>query len=256
MKTARWPLLVVTLIAAEGVSAQSITGRALDLVTEGPVVAAQIELIDRRGDVRARSVTDSAGWFRLAAPQPGTYAVRATSIGYANAQTDTVGLDPGEELEVELRLGSQPVPLAPLRVIAQRTIRIGRLAQYYDRAEWSRKSGLGRVYTRDEVSSMRLSRVSSLLDQYPVRSTCRMTYMLDNLPMSRDDIDRSIMIDDVEGVEVYRAQHQVPAEYAHRTTCGLVLVWTRADHTGPPFSWKRALVFLTVIGGAVLLTNR
>jgi hypothetical protein len=241
------------MLAAASASAQTIVGRAIDQVTNAPVIAAQIELIDRKGDVRARSVTDTSGWFRLSAPEPGRYFVRTGSLGYANTQTDTVSLQPGLELQVELPLSAEVVPVAPLHIVAQRTIRVGHLSSYYDRLEWSKRTGLGRVIPRDEVARMRLSRISNLLAQYPPRSGCRMTYMLDGLPMSREEIDRSSTPDDIEGVEIYRALHQVPVEYSHRTSCGLVLVWTRGDRVGAPFTWKRALVFLSVVGGAVLL---
>ena len=256
MQRSTWTFALCAAFAAEMAPAQTIIGRALDLTSGSPVVAAEIELVDGTGEARARSITDSLGQFRLTGPQPGKYFVRANSIGYAVTRTDTVTLSDRVELQVELRLSVTAVPVAPLRIVSQRTVRPGYLAAYYDRAEWSRKSGLGRVYTREEVSRMGSTRVGSLLSQFPPRSGCRYTYMLDNLPMAPEEIDRSILMDDVEGIEIYRAHHQVPIEYSHRTSCGLVMVWTRNDHVGKPLTWTRALVFLTLVGGAILLIRQ
>ena len=255
MSRTTWMFLAFTVVATHLAPAQTIVGRTLDLTTGNPVIAAEIELIDGRGETRARSITDSLGWFRLSSPQPGKYFVRANSIGYAVARSDTVTLAERIELQVELQLSATAVPVTPLRIVAQRTLRPGHLAAYFDRAEWSRKTGMGRVYTRDEVSRMGSTRVSSLLSQFPARSNCRYTYMLDNLPMAPDEIDRSIMMEDVEGIEIYRALHQVPPEYSHRTSCGLVMIWTRNDQVGKPLTWTRALAFLTLVGGAILLVR-
>jgi hypothetical protein len=256
MRNVGWSLIASALLLAGQASAQSLIGRALDEQTNGGLAAADISLIDRSGGVRARAITDSAGWFRLSAPAPGQYTVQAATLGYATSTSTSIQVAHGIELHIEIRLSSRAVPLEPLRVVAERRLRVGLLAQYYDRAQWSRNTGLGRVYMRDDIERMHLTRVQNLLAQNPPRAGCAMTYMLDGLTMSRDDIDRSIMPEDVEGVEIYRAKHQVPVEYWGRTTCGLVLVWTRNDRVGVPWTWKRALIFGTIVGGAILLLQR
>ena len=256
MRNVAWSLFASALLVAGQATAQSLVGRALDEQTNAGLPAADVSLIDRSGAVRARAITDSAGWFRITAPAPGQYAVQAATLGYATSTSTNLQLPQGIELHIEIRLSSRAVPLEPLRVVAERRFRPGLLAQYYDRAEWSRNTGIGRVYMRDDIERMRPSRVQFLLAQTPPRAGCPMTYMLDGLTMPRDDIDRSIMPQDIEGVEIYRAKHQVPIEYSSRTTCGLVLVWTRNDRVGVPFTWKRALVFGTILGGAILLMQR
>jgi hypothetical protein len=255
MRNACWSLLASLLVAGQA-SGQALLGRTLDEQTNAGIAAAEVSLIDRSGAVRARAITDSAGWFRIIAPAPGQYAVQASTLGYATSTSANIQVAQGIELHIELRLSSRAVPLEPLRVVAERRLRVGLLAQYYDRAQWARNTGMGRVYMRDDIERMHLTRVQNLLAQTPPRAGCAMTYMLDGLTMSRDDIDRSIMPEDVEGVEIYRAKHQVPVEYSSRTTCGLVLVWTRNDRVGVPFSWKRALIFGTIVGGAILLLQR
>jgi hypothetical protein len=231
---------------------QAIVGRVLDEITGTPVVAADVQLLDAGGSVRGRTVADTAGWFRITAPLPGTYHVRAVSLGYAELQTADVALDKGVELELELRLGSAAVPLQPLRVISTRTYRVGRLSEYYDRAAWTRKTGLGRVFMRDDIERISPFDVSTLLRMVPARSGCATTYMLDGLPIDLSSLDSMIQPQDVEGIEIYRGINQVPPEYAFRARCGLVLIWTRPDLPGAkPFSWKRILIGAGVTGALI-----
>jgi hypothetical protein len=249
-------ILIAILFSAGKAGAQVLIGRALDNASGMPVTAAEVQLLDREAKVRARTITDSSGWFRVAAPAPGRYIVQATTIGYAPARSEAIELADGIELSIELRLSVNALPIAPVRVLAQRSIRNSQISTYYDRADWSRKTGLGRVIMRDEIERMGLARVGNLLVQYPPRAACRMTYMLDGMTMNREDIDRSIMPEDVEGVEIYRSSNQVPVEFATRTTCGLVLIWTRHDRAGVPFSWRRFLILSSVVGGLVLLLRQ
>ena len=136
MPRTTWMFLTFTVVATHLAPAQTIVGRTLDLTSGNPVVAAEIELVDSRGETRARSITDSLGWFRLSSPQAGKYFVRANSIGYAVTRSDTVTLAERVELQVELRLSATAVPVTPLRIVAQRTLRPGQQA-------WQRHSHSG-----------------------------------------------------------------------------------------------------------------
>lgn len=231
------------------VSGQAIVGRVFDQVTGTPIVAADVQLVDLSGLMRGRSLADTAGWFRITAPIPGSYRVRAVSLGYAQVETAALALDKGVELELELRLGTAAVPLEPLRVVSTRSFRVGRLTEYYDRAGWTRKSGLGRVFMRDDIDRIEPFDISSLLRMVPNRVGCTMTYMLDGLPIDAVSIDAMVQPRDVEGVEIYRGVNQIPVEYSFRARCGLVLIWTRQDLPGArPFSWKRLLIGVGVGG--------
>lgn len=239
-------------LAPARVGAQSIVGRVFDELTGTPVVAADVQLVDPSGLVRGRSVADTVGWFRITAPIPGSYRVRAVSLGYAQLETEVLALDKGVELELELRLGTAAVALEPLKVISTRSYRVGRLSEYYDRAAWTRKTGLGRVYMRDDIERLHPYDISSLLRMVPPRSGCPMTYMLDGLAIDAGTLDSMIRPEDVEGVEIYRGFNQIPPEYTYRVRCGLALIWTRQDLPGAkPFSWKR--LFIGVGVGSLLI---
>jgi hypothetical protein len=167
-------------------------------------------------------------------------------------QTVELDLEKGIELHLELRLSSAALALEPLRIVARRSFRIGRLAEYYDRATWTRRTGHGRVYMRDDLERIRPFSMTSLIRMSPGRIGCSMTYLLDGLPIDNDAIDSVIHPEDVEGVEIYRGSTQVPPEYMGRANCGLVLIWTRLDAPGmKPFSWKRLFVGLGI--GALLV---
>ena len=244
------------LLAAQAVSAQSVIGRILEDASGRPIATADVRLIDRAGAVRASSVSDTAGWFRLVAPIPGRYTVRASALGYVSTQTVALDADEGVELSVEVRLSTDALPLEPLRVVAKRTYRVGRLAEYYNRAEWSRKTGFGKVFMRDELERSKPTTLMNIVRMYPQRLRCQPLYLIDGLPVAERDID-VINPEDVEGIEIYRGVNEVPVEYAHRSACGLVMVWSRIDATGGrPFSWKRLLMGAAAAGFLILLMTR
>ena len=244
--------LAPLLFWADQLSAQVIIGQVFDETTSTAVRAAEVQLVDGNKQLRARALTDSAGWFRLIAPVPGHYRVQASSLGYAKLETVQVNLEKGVELHLELRLSSMAVPHEPLRIVARRPYRLGRLSEYYDRAQWTRKTGLGRVLMRDDIERMGGVSLSSLLNTTPTRIGCQMTYMLDGLSIPLNELDSLIRPEDVEGIEIYKGFTQIPPQYITRAACGLVLVWTRMDAPGAkPFSWKR--LFIAAGVGATLL---
>lgn len=238
--TACFPVL---LLSAQSALGQVIIGQVFDETAGTAVTVAEVVLVDRAGVLRAQSLADSAGWFRLVAPVPGHYRVRASSIGYTQLETVEVNLEKGVELHLELRLSSAAIPHEPLRIVARRAYRVGRLAEYYDRAQWTRRTGLGRVFMRDDIERLNPYHLSALIRMTPARISCPYTYMLDGLEIELDVLDSMIRPEEVEGVEIYRGSTQVPPEYMNRAGCGLVLIWTRLDPPGMrPFTWKRLLL--------------
>ena len=258
------PLVCMLCSSAAALNAQGIIGKVLN-EGAGAVVAAEVQLLDAKGNIRARSVTDTAGLFRLVAPVPGRYSIRASSIGYATTNTSEVQLDKGIELKTEVRLSTSPVPVQPLNIVAERKYRVGRLGEYYDRADWARKTGFGRVLMRDDLERMAGVRTTSLMQMYPPRAGCTPTVLVDGLEVHPDEFDRRrgfssldsiIPSDQIEGIEFYRGGVEMPVEYASRAGCGLVMIWTRRDvPNGRPFGWKRALITAGLVGGLILLTR-
>jgi len=243
---ALWSILLLTTFVPA--AAQLVTGKVIDHSTEAAVVAADLQLLNASGAIVGRTVSDSAGKFRMIAPLPGTYVVRATSLGYSMVQTRALALETARELEIELRLAVAGIPHEPLRVVAQRQYRIGRLAEYYQRADWVRKTGFGKIFTRDEIEAEHANNVLQFVRQVPPRAGCRFNYIVDGLNFSEDEADRIIRPNELEGIEIYKSPN-VPPQYAKYGDC-IVLMWTRMDSNDTrPFSWKRVLA----VGGLATL---
>src|SRR6185369_11770038 len=126
-------------------------------------------------------------------------------------------------------------------VVAERKYRVGRLGEYYDRAEWTRKTGFGHVLMRDDLDRMQGARTTSILQTYTFPGRCRSTILLDGLEVHPEDfnsLDSMIPTDQIEGIEIYRGSTEIPIEYQTRAGCGLVMIWTRHDvPNGKPFGW-------------------
>ena len=244
------------LLAPVTAHSQSVVGRAVDATTEAPVVSASVELLDVESEVRGRVLTDSTGAFRVMAPLPGMYRVRVSMLGYATVESDELAAEQGMQLEVEVRMAPQAVVLDPIRVVTRREYAVGRLAEYYERAEWTKRTGNGRVFTRDEIEQIRPINITQLFERVPRRQGCPMTYFLDGLPVERADLDALARPEDVEGVEIYRSRLQLPVEYAARAACGATMVWMRRDIPGRPLSWTRIGVAAGLLGVIWLLLGR
>lgn len=237
--------------ATQSAAAQLVSGTVVDQTSQAAIVAADVQLVDPSGAVRARTVSDSAGRFRIVAPLPGVYSVRAISLGYSMVQTRELGLEIARELEIELRLAVSGIPHEPLRVVGQRQYRAGRLTEYYERADWAQKTGFGKVFTRDQIEASRANNILQLVRQVPPRAGCRFTYLIDGLNLTEKEADGTIRPNDLEGIEIYKAPN-VPPQYEKYGDC-VVLMWTRMDSNNTrPFSWKRVL-FMGGIGFGVLL---
>jgi hypothetical protein len=242
------------------VSGQAIIGKVLNDSNGEPIAVADVQLLDMQGTTRARAVSDTAGLFRLVAPVPGKYTLRAALIGYATTVSKPLELKEGLELNIEVRLNTQAVPHEPLRVVAERTYRVGRLGEYYQRASWTRKSGFGHVLMRDDLERMRGATTSSILRRYPPRAQCAPVVLLDGLRLAPEEmslLDAMARPEDIEGIEFYRGGNEIPVEYATRSNCGLVLIWTRQDvQNGRPFTWKRLLIALGLAVGIVAFSRQ
>jgi hypothetical protein len=148
--------------------AQSIEGRLLDELSGAALWEGTVTLMDGRDNAVARAITDSSGFFRLQAPQTGTYRLTARRLGHLEATSVPFDLVVGQTLEVEFRLSVQPVALPPLTIVARNEARDSRLARwgYYDRRETYGKYGFARFLEHDEIQQ-HPSSVVSLLSGVP-----------------------------------------------------------------------------------------
>jgi hypothetical protein len=247
--------VLALLLAAAPASGQLVSGVVIEEGTDRPVAAATLELVDTLGLRRASSVSDTAGQFRIMAPQPGVYRLRLAHIAYAPTETAPVRIAIGTHVELELRMSPTAVALEPLRVVGRKTFNAGWLKEYYDRAEWTRRSGIGRVFFRDEVERENVGNASNFLVYLQPRAGCRPTLFVDGLEMNdRNHLDSAMQPDVLEGVELYNNQAMLPQQYANRGYCAIALFWTRRDvENGRPFTWRRAFLAGGIIAAIFLL---
>ena len=250
---------------------QQVTGRVVDADSGSVVAGAVVALEDSTGTVVRRVVATELGSFRLWDIEPGTYRLRAERIGYATVAGQTIQLDPGQVVEVEIRMRPEAVVLEPLQVLARRKIRRGTPDEFYDRMD--RLAGRGTFITREDIEATSFRLPSQLvglapgtwvqpqgmfhntIDLMSYGRRCRPQVYLNGFAVRPDvGLDQLTVVDRVEGIEVYRG-HFVPDTYAldiETWGCGAVLVWTRTDYD-PRWasSWGRWLKF-GVVGGVIL----
>lgn len=251
-------LATIALLAGRTpAAAQLVTGTVLDESTEQGIAGATIELTDTLGASRGSAVADTAGEFRIVVPQPGYYRLRVSHIAYASTETATINAALGVQVKLELRMSPSAVPLEPLRVVGRSGFDAGWLQEYYDRATMTRRSGVGRVFFRDEVERANVPAVSWFLNYLQPRGRCRPTILLDGLEV--DDVrqlDAMLQPFALEGVELYNNRAFIPPRYANRGYCAVAMFWTRRDmEGGRPFTWKRLLAVVGIVAGIVLLAR-
>lgn len=221
-----------------------IVGVVLDVVGRRPIDGARIHLRDTPGEV----VSDENGHFAFTDVPPGDYVLETSRVGYAD-RVDSVSVERGQELSVEVALASSPLDLPPLLVVirSQRLVSAG----FYER----RAHGGGTFITRDDIEARHEERLSDVLARLPglhrsvrnngsttigmrgvktITTDCRTEYFVDGVPALLEEIGvDAVSIHDIEGVEVYRGSSELPIEFhAGRAMCGAILIWTR-DGSAP-----------------------
>jgi hypothetical protein len=243
------------LLSAASASAQTrVSGTVLDDQTGQPVAGARIEILDWGARKLAERVTDANGVFEYTFSRPNSFRVRVTRLGYARVVTPELSTGRNTYLNVQVRLKSDTVLLAPLAVVARGGSPPSPLLDgFYARAG----AGFGTYYTRDEIERLRPSRLSDVVLRTPgffvgggsvgrqlyssraggVNRDCPAQIYIDGFllnPRHRSGevigmaLDDAVLPQDVEGIEIYRGLATVPAEFLNEDAkCAVIAVWTR-----------------------------
>ena len=114
-------LAVVSAFTTAPLHAQTFQGRVVDDRDETPIPTALIRLVDEDGKQRAVSIADSAGFYRLDAPEPGVYRLEAARLGFENLETPLLeALNADGTYAVDLLMRAQPVELPGFTVETNR----------------------------------------------------------------------------------------------------------------------------------------
>jgi hypothetical protein len=156
---------VLTHLAARATAAQEVRGRAL---APGPAASAAgviVTLLDTAGLSVARTLTSDSGTFRLHAPRPDRYRLRALRIGFRPTVSTPFSLAAGQTLERDVELNGQTVTLAAVQVAAERTCRVRPDSSSAAFAAWeeARKALDASLLTRDRRYTMEVVRFERVL---------------------------------------------------------------------------------------------
>jgi hypothetical protein len=224
---------------------QLLHGRLLDNESGEPIVSGTVQLLRANGSVAHTTITNQYGLFRLRAPIPGAYAVRAERIGYTPSQSGPLNVMLRDTLRVDFLLSASAVVLDPLTVtasarpIADRYPLVGmedffrrmnrwRNAGYFlnrDTLNWAMRRGLTTRWLIDEMV-MRTGHGCNGGTQYWVNGAPAVLAagLNDTFPPAA-----------LEAVEVYVA-HPIPAEFlgapvatpqGSRMPCMIISLWSR-----------------------------
>ena len=243
-------IVFICMLAASASGAQVIVGHVAADVTDEPIVAATVELLDRYRNVQSYVVTDTAGRFVIRPPTAGSYHLRVRSLGYQTNTSPAVAIESADELLVRIVLSPEVVLLAPLEIHARSRplLRAMTMQGYRER----REQGLGYAITRETIERRQAKTVTDLLRTVPsVRvvprdgtgsdviipgagrqvfgGQCRVQIYLDGRKFGNDATTLDLISTwDVEAIEVFRNLSELPAEMADpEARCGVVAVWLR-----------------------------
>lgn len=199
-----------------------------------------------------KTMSDSAGRFRLLGVEPGLNYMRVRKLGYLPEYFPLTAVA-GRTTTATVNLRAAGQQLAGVEVRADAMRANSKMRGFYERAAM----GNGIFVERSEIVNRNASQVSdvlrgrnginvyaqgangALIAGRTVRMAggqggagiCPLALILDGVNVPLKDgltIDRIVNVQDVRGIEVYTTGPQVPAALANgQTECGAIVVWTR-----------------------------
>lgn len=243
-------------------SAQTIEGRLLDVESGMPIPLGLVMMSTASGDSVTATVADEVGRFRISAPEPGSFLLNASALGYEETPAGVFELGEDGVMTVEYRLRPQPLAIDAMVVPLRQQVRMHHLVRNGFVRRLQR--GLGHFITPHEIEQSPASSTEELMAQVPnVRvgpvyenadgfllprgdigetvqmrrldgSWCSPTIYVDGRRVDYDPgIGRTLSMmaerESVEGIEIYRRPAEIPVEYNARPgfICGVLVVWTK-----------------------------
>jgi len=249
------PLLVASVTPVLAQQSAVFRGRVLTDSTETPIAGVEVSIVGP--DLRA--TTDLAGRFRIGGVRAGTYTVMARKLGFGPLTT-RVRFAAGDSVDADFLLvpSAQPLPDVMVKTDAPPP----KLREFEER----RAEGFGRFLTSADIEKRPATLTSDILRRLPgleiIRQgrsmivaggrlsvpgcalcgggrgesgalpPCFAAVVVDGIFVFTGDgpqyninlIDPSV----IAGIEYYAGAASIPAKYnATRSTCGLVVIWTK-----------------------------
>ncbi len=257
------------LLAPEVGVAQRIEGRTLD--ADGNAVADVALTLLAAGDLAAllTVTSDSTGYFRIPLPRAGEVRLRSEALGYATSTTDVIDVGRDEAVVLELRMSIVALELTPLVVTARREDVHRAHRDFYRRKAYVDRSGFGKTLDREVLEKSwsiahRLVEIPGLKWHYNAEGElvlgkrgCPGGVYLNGMYVGNPSPDELVFPSDLEGVEIYRNETEVPPELVGGSgypLCTVAALWTQVGITGASdrSHWMRMGLFGALIGGFVL----
>ena len=228
-------------VEARGQEAESIifVASVFDIQSRGPVIAAFVAAVEQD----LITTTDRNGSFRLEGLAPGTHTIRVWRLGYVQTEFSvSLGEKTVSVLDAPIMLAPDPVRMAEVVVEgSSNTVLAGPVAEFYRR----RREARGVFLARADFEESGADRFDQLLRtvpgvdvhqvgdmRYAVRMSsarlngCSPQFWVDGIRVE-ERWAMALQPEGIEGIEVYRRLSEVPAEFAGRGSCGVIVVWTR-----------------------------
>lgn len=236
-----------------------LVGSVTDRRTGDPIPAAQVELFPfpvEGSEPVWSGRSDARGRFQTGSIPLGAYQLDVEMLPFSPLAHSIVFSEAGiVDLRVEMVRVDYEIEAV---VVSARRQTVLERSGFFERQE----RGIGHFVTRDDIEASAALRVSDLFRRIPgarvvrgsrggidsarvlLRGGCAPTVVIDGMMLSGQVvIDDLVATTQVEAVEVYHGS-SVPIRYAGRSSCGVVMVWTRDPVTteGRPLTWRRILV--------------
>ena len=280
--------LVGALALTDGLAAQVVYGIVSDASTGEPVQDARLFLLGESGERVASAESGEEGDFELRVRVGGRYSVQVERLGYLPFESETVEVLDGAQVEVQLRLGVDAIPLSPFVVLAEAGGGLGRQADFERRRNdpvlGGHFLGAEEIRARPNATPTQLTRALPAVRLYQVQTVdnpsgmdrsliylpgsrggsllegqCLAQVFVNGVPF-RQTQDGRTTVDDIlagatiSGIEVYSRAAAAPVGYIGTGECGVVMYWTEEPvSTSGDWNPVRVIVGVGVILGVLIV---
>jgi len=254
--------LLLLAFAPAGISAQVVRGRLTDMHAGTPITFGRVTLLDANGTPLRITLTDSEGYYLLAAPGPGEYWLKAASEFHQELSDGPISLAAADTAWLDYQVEPRPVELDSLVVETEGQSPHLKQVGFYDRMD----AHLGRYFDEKQIKAYRGNPVSNIIKLLPMvelrpdtmfpvghsvgvlfrrrqfqslsdqgsstNNACYPQVFLNGLLMSTGGkypagLDR-FLSDPLSGIEVYEDPAFLPTHFHGRYEyCGTIVLWSR-----------------------------
>jgi hypothetical protein len=140
-----------------------LTGRLLDLETQGPIAWGVLTLLSADSSLVTTVVSDGGGYWRFDVPRAGLYYVAAEGMGYEPWVAGPLQVGEDDELSSVFHLRPQPFRLEPIEVNARAVRRYLEYSGFYER----QRNNFGHFVLPEDIDKRQAARVTDLLTAIP-----------------------------------------------------------------------------------------